>query len=265
MNFQTGVEQTSAKTGIVIWGAWMAALPAGIILYAMVADSPFVAAMQSNPFFLVCWTGIQIGALLAGVAIALGGAPVVWSTLQEAIANRRRDLLLNLALPIVAFSILVGWMATVVIWTGGHWAPLPWTVQFANPGWPAETFRWIAGSITTLLLILAFTISAVGVDQILRRSRLQDVGISVPGADLKVAPLRFAGFLAPFAAAGFAIMFAGVLGWGLEASRIAAFHAQLGPLGLSSATTWLICVALFGASAAFAIRAARNSMLLRTA
>lgn len=56
MNFQSQIGQRSVKTSSVIWGAWMAALPAGIILYAMVADSPFVAPMHSNRFFLVCWT-----------------------------------------------------------------------------------------------------------------------------------------------------------------------------------------------------------------
>lgn len=251
MNFQSGVERTSAKSSSVIWGAWMAAIPAGIILYGMVADSPFVAAMETNRYFLACWNAIQIGALLTGVAIALGGTVVAWSVVREAVVNRRRDLVL----PVAAFSILVAWMAGVVVWTGGHWAPLPWTVQFANPGWPSETFRWIAGSITTVLLIVAFTTSAVSAAQILRRSSWQDVGISLPGANVTVAPGRFARFLAPFAAVGFAVMFAGALGWGFEASRIAAFHSQLGPFGLSSAVTWLISLALFGGSATFAIRA----------
>lgn len=257
----TKLDQTPAQTGSMIWGAWMAALPAGLILYAVVADSPFVASMESNRFFFASWVAIQIGALLAGAAIALGGAPVLWSALRDAVSNHRRDILLSFALPVGAVSALIGWIVAIVIWTGGRWAPLPWTVQFSNPGWPAENVRWVAGSITAALMIVAFTGSAIGVARILRRSRLQDIGISLPGARLTVAPMRFAGFLAPFAAAGFAIMFFGALGWGVQASRDAAFHSRLGPLGLTSSSTWLVSVALFAASAGFAVRAARRSVV----
>lgn len=258
MSSHTEFGRVPAKAGSMMWGAWMAAIPAGMILWGMVADSPFVAAMQSDRLFFACWLAIQIGALLAGVAIALGGTPVAWSALSEAIVRRRRDILLSFALPTAAVAALIGWMAAVVIWTGGRWAPLPWTVQFSNPGWPAENFRWITGSVTAALLILALTASAVGVGRILRRSSLQDVNISVPGANLTLAPLRFAGFLAPLATVGFVLMFGGVLAWGLEAGHNVAFHARLGPLGLTSAATWLISLSLFGVSVACSIRAARH-------
>lgn len=253
------IERASARTGSAIWCAWMAAVPAGMILYGMVADSPFVAAMQRDRIFLACWIGVQVGALITGAAIAAGGAPLAWSLLRDGVSNRRRGILLGFCLPIAAVVALVGWVAAVAVWTGGHWAPLPWTVQFANPGWPSETFRWTTGSITAALMILAFASAALSVAQMLRRSqKIAQVRVSVPGAKLILAPARFANFLAPFAAAGFAVVFASVAAWGLVASRNPAFHARLGPLGLTSAFSWLLSTTLFALAAIVSVRSARS-------
>ncbi len=256
------IERASARTGSAIWCAWMAAVPAGMILYGMVADSPFVAAMQRDRTFLACWIGVQVGALITGAVVVAGGAPLAWSLLRDGVSNRRPGILLGFCLPIAAVVALAGWVAAIAVWTGGHWAALPWTVQFANPGWPSEAFRWITGSITAALMILAFASAALSVAQMLRRSQILQVRVSVPGAKLILAPVRFANFLAPFAAAGFAVMFVSVAAWGFEASRNAAFHARLGPLGLTSAVSWLLSTALFALAAIVSIRSARS--LLQT-
>ena len=258
MKPSNGSDPQRARTSAVIWCSWMAAIPAGMIFCGMVADSPFVAAMRADQFFLSCWIAIQIGALLTAAAIVLGGAPLGWSVLRQAVVRRRRDILLRITLPLTLLGVLAGWIALVIVWSGGRWAPLPWAVQFSNPGWPSEAFRWLTGGITTGLLAVLFTASASAVVQILRRSGLEDVRISIPGAQLNFAPIEFASLLAPFATAGFAIMFAGMLGWGWAASRNAAFHARLGPLGLTSSSTWLISLGLFACAAAFSAGATRK-------
>jgi hypothetical protein len=247
-----------------IWCAWMTAVPAGMILYGMVADSPFVAAIESDRLFLGCWIGIQIGALLTGAAIALGGAPLAWSALRDALSNHRRDILFRFAIPFVAAFAAFAWVVAVALWTGGHWAASPFAVAFSNPGWPSETVRGATGSVSAALLIFTFAASAVSVAQALDRSRFPEVRVSLPGAELRVAPLRFAGFLAPCAAAGFLVMFLSVIAWGYGASRNAAFHARLGPLGLSSSWSWLLSLILFAAAAVSSMHAARHCPALES-
>ena len=254
-----------AGVGSAIWCAWMAALAAGMILYGMVDDSPFVAAMQGDFFFRSCWIGVEIGSVVAAAAIALGGVPLAFSAFRYALTTRRRDILIRLASPLMMALVLFGWVVTVAIWTGGHWGPSPWAVAFSNAGWPSETFRWITGSISAVLLLFAFGSSAVGISQALHRSEFPEVRFSLPGAKLRIAPLRFAFSLAPWAAAGLVLMFVSVALWGLTASRSAAdiFHGRFGPLGLSSSSSWFVSVLLFGAAAAFSVGAARHSMAFR--
>jgi hypothetical protein len=118
--------------------AWILAVAAGIALYGVVDDSPFVNAMRGDLFFRICWQGLEIGSLIAAAALALGGIPLVWSVLRYAVEAHRRDILIRLALPSLAALLLIGWVAAVLAWTGGHWGPSPWAVTASRPDWPAD-------------------------------------------------------------------------------------------------------------------------------
>ena len=77
-------------------------------------------------------------------------------------------------------------------------------------------------------------------------------------------PLRFAAWLAPWAVAGFTVMFVAVALWGVGASRIAseALDAHYGPLGLTGFATWLGSLVLFGYAVWLSISAAKQSRAL---
>ena len=246
-----------AGMSAVLWCAWMAAVAAGISLYGMVDDSPFVGAMQSNLSFGVYWLGIEVGCLVTAGAIALGGAVAGWSMLRFAIASRRRDILWRLAYPLLAHLALAGWLVTILIATGGRWAPSPWAVAVSRPGWPSEGFRQVTGSISAGLWLAALAGSAWSIGQALNRSQFPSVRLW-SGAKFEIQPMRFAASLAPWAAAGMAVMFCSAVLWGIAANRYApaAFGEPLGPLGLANWSSWLISVILFGAAALISAQAA---------
>jgi hypothetical protein len=248
-----------------MWCAWMLAVAGGIALYGMVDDSPFVPAMHGNLFLRSCWQGLEVGSLIAAATLALGGIPLVWSAIRYAIELHRRDILIRLAYPWIAAFLLVGWVAAVVAWTGGHWGPSPWAVTASQPDWPAAGFRWIAGSVSAFLLVLLFAGTAACISQALRRSEFRELRLALPGTELRLDPLRFAAGLAPCAVAGFSAMFVTVALWGIGASRIAseALHAHFGPLGLTSFATWLGSLVLFGYATCLSVSAARQSRVLR--
>lgn len=253
-----------------MWCAWMLAVAAGLALYGVVDDSPFVNAMRGDLFFRMCWQGLEIGSLIAAAALALGGIPLVWSALRYAVQLHRRDILIRLALPSLAALLLIGWVALVLAWTGGHWAPSPWAVALSQPGWPAAGFRWITGSISVFLLVLFFAAAAACISQALRRSEFRELRVKLPGTkrsgtETCMDPLKFAAWLAPWAVAGFTVMFVAVALWGLGASRFAseALDAHYGPLGLTSFATWLGSLVLFGYAAWLSISAAKQSRALR--
>jgi hypothetical protein len=264
-SFDSGHSKRAALSG-GIWCAWMLAVAAGMILYETVDDSTFIASMQHDLFLKGCWIGIQIGAIVEGGAIAVGGAPLAWSMIHHAFTTRRRDILLRLAFPFIAAFTLLGWVIAILVWTGGRWGASPWAVAIANPAWPSEPFRSITGSVSTALLLIVFAGSAVTITQALRRSQLPVLRLSFLFPGIKIDPLRFAACLSPAAAAGALIMLVSVVLWGLAASRNAtgAFHEPLGPLGVSSSFSWLISVILFAVAAVFSARAARRLVALRS-
>jgi hypothetical protein len=256
-----------------MWCAWMLAVAAGLALHGVVDDSSFVSAMHGNLFLRLCWQGLEAGSLLAAAALALGGIPLVWSAIRIAARAHRRDILLRFALPCIAALVLIGWVAAVLAWTGGHWGASPWAVTASQPDWPATGFRWITGSISACLLVIALASTAASISQALRRSEFRELHVALPGMkpeatarpDLRIDPLRFAARLAPAAVAGFVVMFVTVALWGVSASRIAseALHAHYGPLGLTSFATWLGSLILFGYAAWLSIGVAKQSRMLR--
>jgi hypothetical protein len=256
-----------------MWCAWMLAVAAGLALHGVVDDSSFVSAMHGNLFLRLCWQGLEAGSLLAAAALALGGIPLVWSAIRIAASAHRRDILLRFALPCIAALILIGWVAAVLTWTGGHWGASPWAVTASQLDWPATGFRWITGSISACLLVIALASTAASISQALRRSEFRELHVALPGMkpeatarpDLRIDPLRFAARLAPAAVAGFVVMFVTVALWGVSASRIAseALHAHYGPLGLTSFATWLGSLILFGYAAWLSIGVAKQSRMLR--
>jgi hypothetical protein len=265
MNALSSTEQRGGALAGRMWCAWMLAVAAGIALYGVVDDSPFVSAMQGNLFLRSCWQGLEAGSLIAAAALALGGIPLAWSAIRYAVEVHRRDILIRLALPWVAALLLIGWVGAVVAWTGGHWGPSPWAVAGSEPDWPAAGFRWITGSVSAFLLVLLFAGSAASISQALRRSEFRELRVAQPGMELRLDPVRFAIWLAPCAVAGFAAMFVAVAFWGIGASRIAsdALHAHFGLLGLTSFATWFGSLVLFGYATWLSVSAVKQSRVLR--
>jgi hypothetical protein len=258
-------EQRGGALAGRMWCAWMLAVAGGIALYGVVDDSPLVSAMHGNLFLRICWQGLEAGSLIAAGALALGGIPLVWSAIRYAAKVHRRDILIRLVLPLVAALLLGGWVAAVVAWTGGHWAPSPWAVTASQPDWPPAGFRWITGSVSAFLLVLLLAGSTACISQALKRSEFRELRVVLAGTELRMHPLRFAAWLAPCAVAGFAVMFLTVALWGIGASRIAseALHAHFGPLGLTSFATWLGSLVLFGYATWLSVSAAKQSRTLR--
>jgi hypothetical protein len=246
-----------------IWSAWMIAILAGVILYGMVDDSPLVAAMGQSAIFAASWKLIQAGCLLAAAAIATAGFPLLCSAALAAVRERQRRIYLRLSIPVLSALVLIAWIASVLVLTGGHWAASPWAVAFSRPNWPSEPIRWITGAISAALLVFVCMASAVSVSQILCAGQFPELRISFFGLNLRLKPLSFAAALAPWAATGMFLMLSGVVVWGFMANRL-AFRATCGPLGLSGLTSWILSTILFGFAAAMSAQGAWRSRMLPT-
>lgn len=247
-----------------VWSAWMIAVVAGLILLGMVDDSPLMAAMDQSSIFAASWKVIQAGCVLAVSAIVIAGLPLASSIGLYAVRERRRGVYLRLAIPFISVFALAAWMATVLIFTRGHWAASPWAVAFSRPDWPSDSVRWITGSISAVLLVLGCFASAASVSQLVRGSQFPNLRIAFAGVKFQVNPLSFAAALAPWAAAGIFVMLTGVVIWGYTATRLSAmvFRSASGPLGLSGLASWILSTIIFGFAAVISAQAAWRSRAL---
>jgi hypothetical protein len=243
----------------MLW-AWLIAIAAGINLYVSVDDNPLALVTRSHGAFFTSWMVIECGSVIALAATIAAGVPLLIAMIQSTRGAARRDLIVRLLVPLCAGALLLAWFLTVLIWTRGHWAPMPWAITgdwVASPSWPPLHTRWVFGATTLVLLLIAGVGSAVTVGQAIRSAAFSEVKLSLFHRAWTIHPLRFARRSAYVLAGSILMMTAGVGAWGLFADHYgpAVFHARSG--GLLNTTTfvsWLISFTLFAVAAVVSIR-----------
>lgn len=234
--------------------AYLGAVAAGVNFYWTVADTPLAAAMHSRPGLFTSWNLVRGGSLLAALAVAMVGLPVLVTILRTALSNRRWDVVYRLAVPPCAALVTLTWMAAAASANSSHWVPTPWDVTgdwTAPQNWPPLATRWILSSVTLVLMIAGLVVSAFSVRQAIRRSDLSKCG----GRWFTVSSTLLAGSVA--------VMALGVLIWGWLVQRYAAsdFHLRNG--GLFSSTnfsSWALSSLVFLVATVAAIQGSRAAL-----
>jgi hypothetical protein len=90
---------------LMVFAAYIAFIVAGLSIYGFADDSPFVPMMKTNLVLYASWTTIQAGAVIALLAIVIGGAPLAWTVIRRVFTSQRKDLQL-LLVPAYAFFAL---------------------------------------------------------------------------------------------------------------------------------------------------------------
>src|SRR5437588_10694409 len=98
---------------IVVFCAYICFVVAGLALYAMVDDSPFVPLMSKHLELAAAWYLVAGGSAIALLAVAVGGLPIGLTLLVWAFTTRRKDLLFLLAVPVVAIVVLGSFVGVV--------------------------------------------------------------------------------------------------------------------------------------------------------
>jgi len=234
--------------------AYLGAIAAGVNFYWTVADTPLAAAVHSRPGLFTSWNLVRGGSLLAAVAVAMVGLPVLVTILRTALLNNRWDVVYRLAVPPCAALVTLAWMAAAASANSSHWVPTPWDVTgdwTAPQNWPPLATRWTLSSVTLVLMITGLVVSAISIRQVIRQCDLSKHGrvwFTVPSTLL---------------AGSVAVMAFGVLTWGWSVQRYAAsdFHLRNG--GLFSSTnffSWALSSLVFLAATLVAIQGCRASL-----
>jgi hypothetical protein len=234
--------------------ASLIAIGAGINFYWTVDDTPLVATLRNHAALFRSWNLVRAGSVLFAVVIALAGIPAFWTMARAALATRRWDVIVRLAIPPCAGIAILVWLIAGTMIAGGHWVPTPWDVTgtwIAPADWPPLTIRWTLSIVSFVLMTAGLILSAMSLRQAILRSDWSSLGRTW----LTVSSLLLA---VSVGSMGF-----GVLMWGWQVQRYAAsdFHAQNG--GIFSSTnfaSWMVSLVLFLAAIAAAVTGTRSAL-----
>lgn len=237
------------NAAITIFCAYCAFIVAVLGFQKMTEDA--VSAGAGRPFTAIgfAYSLVGVGVVIGLLAVLVGGLPIVFSMLRYAVAARRRDTPLLLAVPPIALAIFLGY----TLFLAQHVQ----TQHMSQQGLFAllSTMRVILWAAWIVLFLLAALASTAAVAAAVARSQLS------------VRAVRFARLPALIVTLTMVLMLAATITWGLtlRAHMPHAFSSDGGVLVSYKVFTWLRVVLLMAISTAIAALALARGEAARRA
>ncbi len=200
--------KTLRKMEIVVFCAYIGFVVAGLYLYGMVDDSPFIRLMETHAELAASWYVLAGGSAVALLAVVIGGLPIGLGVVRYALARNKRYLLL-LAVPVIAFVVLLATSILVFLIFGG--VPYPQSNGYNPPVAPGALLAF------AVLFVLAAAASTAAVCIAVIRSEVGEQTFRLPGITITVEPFAFGFLPAAIATLAMALMLASTVAWGLIA------------------------------------------------
>ena len=135
LNWRIITMNNKLRTSILlVFCAFIGFVIAGLTFNGMIDDSPFIALMHQNVSFGATYLIIEIGAVIALLAVATGGLPIAITLIRRAITSQRRDLRL-LLVPVISFLLFAMYIGFILA-VGLGWLQIPGLVHVVTPGQP---------------------------------------------------------------------------------------------------------------------------------
>ena len=222
----------------VLW-SFVAFIVAGMYLNGMTDDTPLPDAIHAHLALAIPWAVLEVFSVVALVATAVGGLPLMVTVLRKAMTERRRDVLLRLALPLASLAVTAGFVGTAMAVINSR--PVSYGVYYA-----------LRFTVVVVLFIGGAVLSTWGVTSAVRRSEIGG------------QPLRFAAIPAAVVSGSMLIMLAAAVVWGVACYLTIPemfMTSSYGLLGLvSTPTQWLTSILVMIWATAGAVSAARRAL-----
>lgn len=211
----------------VLW-AWVGLVIAGAGFQKMTEYEDFVRAARDHALIGAAFDTVVIGAVVALAAVAVGGAPIAFAALRNALVSGRRDVPLQFCAPLLCLAAFVGYVLLLM--------------KAIYPALGRLTVHDPVNVALFVSLVGAFVLAAVGstasISAAIRRSEV--------GEEL----FRFAMIPAVVAFGAMAAVLAGTFVWGLAlaAKDPALFGGDDGILATGTAVTWVVIVTVMALS-----------------
>jgi hypothetical protein len=118
-----GIYRQSASE---IFAAFVAYVIAGIGFQKMSEDVVKSSLPASHPLLTISYDTVAVGAVLALLAVLVGGVPITLAALRDTLRRRRVGILMLFAVPPVSLAVLAGYALLLVRKSPGH--ALVWTL-----------------------------------------------------------------------------------------------------------------------------------------
>lgn len=141
-------------SAITLFGAYIALVLTGMSFQKLTEDIMKTSTPAAHPGVALAYQVIMAGAVLGLLAIVVGGLPIAWSSIRQALVARRYGVLALWAVPPISLLVWLGWL----------WVLL-------NVIWPSSSAinvhetegLWLARSIVILFILAAVaSVAAVG-------------------------------------------------------------------------------------------------------
>ena len=226
----------------VLW-AWAGLVVAGVGFRKMTEYDDFVRAARESALVGVAFDAVVVGAVVALVAVTVGGAPVAFVALRRALVEGRKDVPLLLCVPPLLGAGFVAYVLVIVdvIYPALGRIAVQDTVNVA-------LFLSLVGAFVLAALASAWAVTA-----------------AVGRVEVGGRALRFALYLGAVATAAMAAVLVSTIVWGLAllAQAPALFSGDEGILATPTYATWLAIVVVMAVSAAVAVVASIRGLRAR--
>jgi hypothetical protein len=166
-------------------------------------DSQLVPLTRSNPILFVSWTTIEVGSVIALLAIVVGGAPLAWTIIRRVFTSQRKDLYL-LLVPAGAFLALAAYFFMMVY--------LAFNTQILDQPTSATGHALLWGLIT--IFIVGAISSTVAVWRLISHTDVEQDIFGLLGKSTTIKVYEFAFTPALVAAVSMLVMFVATVIWG---------------------------------------------------
>jgi hypothetical protein len=204
------------SSAITIFSAYIALVLTGMGFQKLTEDIMKTSIPTTYPGVRLAYDAIVVGAVIALLAVLVGGLPIAWAAIRQALSDRRWGVLALFAVPPISLAIWLGWTWTIL--------------NVIQPAKQAPTnhdpFEIGIGRSWVGLLILAAIVSVAA------------VSIAVARSPISGERYRFSLRAAIVATLGMFITMAGVAAFGLQIQAIApqALTALASPLEFGQST-----------------------------
>ena len=198
---------------LIVFASYIGFVIGGMGLYSLADDSPMLALMRTRTDtpLLASWIVVEAGALIALLAVVIGGSPIAWKVIRRALISSHQDLWL-LLVPPFAFLVLalyVGFMASI----GLGRLHIPGVLPTVSPdNFPIGNRILIAGAM--LIFVLGAIASTAAVWKIIMKSSPEDNTLSIPGRTQPIKIYEYAFILSVVTSLAMGLMLVATVAWG---------------------------------------------------